>query len=117
MCASAWSADRPAFQTLRYNEDWSALQDCAQRADFFDSAKYIPLSTNADWYLSFGGEARLKYELYTEAVLNQKPADDDGFLLQRYLLSRKRRKRTHQETTSRTWLSQKLARLMPSNAA
>jgi len=38
-------------------------------------------------------------------------------LLQRYLLSRKRRKRTHQETTVRTWLSQKLARLMPSNAA
>jgi hypothetical protein len=38
-------------------------------------------------------------------------------LLQRYLLSRKRRKRTHQETTSRSWLLQKLARLMPSNAA
>jgi DDE family transposase len=38
-------------------------------------------------------------------------------LLQRYLLSRKRRKRTHQETTSRSWLSQKLARLMPSHAA
>src|SRR5438132_5480005 len=86
MCASARGADRPAFQTLRYNEDWSALRDSAQRTDFFDSAKYIPFSTNADWYLSFGGEARLKYELYTEAVFNQKPADDDGFLLQRYLL-------------------------------
>ena len=86
MCASACSADRPAFQTLRYNEDWSALRDSAQRTDFFDSAKYIPLCTNADWYLSFGGEARLKYELYTEPVFNQKPADDDGFLLQRYLL-------------------------------
>jgi Transposase DDE domain len=38
-------------------------------------------------------------------------------LLQRYLLSRKRKKRIHQETTSRSWLIQKLARLMPSLAA
>ncbi len=38
-------------------------------------------------------------------------------LLQYYLLSRQRWKRTHQETTSRSWLIQKLARLMPSNAA
>ena len=86
VCVSACGADRPALQTLRYNEDWSALRDSAQGTDFFDSAKYIPLSTNADWYLSFGGEARLKYELYTGPVFNQKPADDDGFLLERYLL-------------------------------
>jgi hypothetical protein len=71
---------------LRYNEDWSFLRDPAQRADFFDPAKYVPLDTNGNWYLSFGGEARLKYELYTEPVFNQQPADDNGFLLQRYLL-------------------------------
>src|SRR5437660_813438 len=38
-------------------------------------------------------------------------------LLQRYLLSRKRKKRTHQETTSRTWLLKKLARLMTLSAS
>src|SRR6185369_17142955 len=52
----------------------------------FDPLKYLPLQTNGDSYLSFGGEARLKYELYSEPVFNQKPADDDGFLLQRYLV-------------------------------
>ncbi len=86
VCFRAWGAERPAFQTLRYNEDWSFLRDPAQRTVFFDPAKYVPLDTNGNWYLSFGAEARLKYELYSEPVFNQKPADDNGFLLQRYLM-------------------------------
>ena len=85
-CVWAHSAERPAFQTLRYNEDWSFLREPAQRTDVFDAVKYLCFDTKSDWNLSFGGEARLKYELYSEPVLNQKPADDDGFLLQRYLL-------------------------------
>ena len=86
MCFRARGAERPAFQTLRYNEDWSFLRDKTQRTDCFDPAKYVPLDTNGNWYLSFGAEARLKYELYSEPVFNQKPADDNGFLLQRYLM-------------------------------
>src|SRR5947207_1909067 len=86
MCLRAWGAERPAFQTLRHNEDWSFLRDPAQRTDLFDPVKYVPLDTNGNWYLSFGGEARLKYELYTEPVFNQQLVDDNGFLLQRYLL-------------------------------
>jgi len=78
-------AERPAFQTLRYNEDWSFLHDSSRRADWLDPVRFIPLDgTNV--YLSFGGEARLKYERYEEPLFNQKPADNDGFLLQRYLL-------------------------------
>src|SRR5207244_3621936 len=70
---------------LRYNEDWSFLHDPSRRTDWLDPVKFIPLDgTNV--YVSFGGEARLKYERYDEPVLNQKPADKDGFLLQRYLL-------------------------------
>jgi hypothetical protein len=83
---AAQAAARPSFQTLRYNEDWSFLGDPTQRTDFFDPVKYLPLTPDGDWYLSFGGEARLKYELYTEPVFNQKPGDENGFLLQRYLL-------------------------------
>ena len=78
-------AERPAFQTLRYNEDWSFLHDPSRRSDWLDPVKLIPLDgTNV--YLSFGGDARLKYERYDEPVLSQKPADNDGFLVQRYLL-------------------------------
>src|SRR5215213_4883471 len=78
--------DRPAFETLRYNEDWSFLRDKTYRTNLFDPAKYVPLDTNGYWYLSFGGEARLKYERYDQPVFNQTPADREGFLLQRYLL-------------------------------
>ena len=85
-CVGAHSTEHPAFQTLRYNEDWSFLSEPAQRTDFFDAVKYLRLDTQGRWHLSFGGEARLKYEYYSEPVLNQRPADDDGFLLQRYLL-------------------------------
>lgn len=84
LCAGASGAERPPFQTLRYNEDWSFLSHPEARTDPFDVLKYLPLDgTNA--YVSFGGEARLRYEFYGEPVFNQKPADADGFLLQRYL--------------------------------
>ena len=83
--ARAQEAGRPAFQTLRYNEDWTWLADSSRRADWFDPVKFVPIK-GTNIYLSFGGEARLKYELYTEPVFNQQPADDNGFLLQRYLL-------------------------------
>jgi len=81
------AGEMPAYQTLRYNEDWSGLRNSTNRTDFFDPAKYIPFDANGDWYLSLGGEGRLKYERYSDAVLNQQPADGNGFLLQRYLLS------------------------------
>ena len=85
ICLPAQGEERPAFQTLRYNEDWTFLRDASQRADWLDPVKFVPLDgTNV--YLSFGGEARLKYELYSEPVFNQQPADDNGFLLQRYLV-------------------------------
>src|SRR6266446_6632012 len=83
-CALVSGAERPDFQTLRYNEDWSFLHDSSQRTDWLDPAKFILLN-GTDAYISFGGEARFKYERYDEPVLNQRPADEDGFLLQRYL--------------------------------
>jgi hypothetical protein len=85
-CTTTMSgAERPTFQTLRYNEDWSFLHDPARRAEWLDALKFISLDgTNV--YVSFGGEARLKYERYDEAVFNQQPTDTDGFLLQRYLV-------------------------------
>ncbi|MCI0746511.1 MAG: alginate export family protein [Verrucomicrobia subdivision 3 bacterium] len=85
ICLPAQGEERSAFQTLRYNEDWTFLRDASQRTDWLDPVKFVPLDgTNV--YFSFGGEARLKYELYSEPVFNQQPADDNGFLLQRYLL-------------------------------
>ncbi len=84
-CALARGTEQPVFQTLRYNEDWSFLADPSRRTDWLDPVKFVPLDgTNV--YASFGGDARLKYERYDQPVFNQKPADNTGFLLQRYLL-------------------------------
>jgi hypothetical protein len=87
LCATSQAAELPVYQTLRYNEDWSVLRDSTKHPDLFDPVKYNILTANGDWYLSFGGEARLKYERYSDPVFNQKFADEGGFLLQRYLLS------------------------------
>jgi len=74
----------PAFQTLRYNEDYSALRD-AQSADLLDEIKYIALDTDGA-FLSFGGEIRERYEIYDHSLWGQGPQDDNGYLLQRYML-------------------------------
>ena len=90
LCAG-WLAASTAlsqdYNTLRYDEDWSFLRDETRRADLLDPLKYLPFDAAGDWYLTLGGEARLKYERYYEPALNQSPADRSGFLLQRYLLS------------------------------
>ena len=38
VCAVALGAERPAFQSLRYNEDWSLLQDSSQQGDWLDQS-------------------------------------------------------------------------------
>jgi hypothetical protein len=34
---------RPEYQSLRYEEDWSALRARSLRTDFWDPVKYLPL--------------------------------------------------------------------------
>ena len=75
------------YRKLRYDEDWTYLRDPAKRTDFWDPVKYIPLDQAGDSYLSFGGEARLRYELYDNYRWDSDSPDDDGYLLERYLLS------------------------------
>lgn len=51
------------YGTVRWAEDWSALQDPALRKadnDPFDKLKYIPLAGNGSIYLSLSGSERLK---------------------------------------------------------
>jgi hypothetical protein len=75
---------RPQYQSLRYEEDWSALRDPSVRTDFWDPVKYIPLRTDG-WYLSLGGEGRVRYEAVRNAAFGSGPQDSNGYVLQRYL--------------------------------
>ena len=75
----------PTYQQQRYDEDWSYLSDSERRSDPFDRLKYIPLNDRG-WYVSLGGEARWRYEYFSEFAFGAGPQDKNGYWLQRYLL-------------------------------
>ena len=75
---------RPAYSNMRYEEDWRALADRRCAIDGIDRLKFVPLGRRAS--LSFGGEARMRYERFENAGFGRGVQDRDGYLLQRYLL-------------------------------
>src|SRR5256886_7600096 len=83
--SAACPSTRPAFQTLRYEEDYSFLRDPDCRTDVWDRIKYMPLNEAGDVYLSLGGDLRERYEYFHNAQWGQGPQDPDGFLTQRYM--------------------------------
>ena len=78
------SPTSPSFQSLRYDEDYGYLKDKSKRAESLDKLKYISLGRE-DFYVSLGGEARVRYEYYDHAAFGTGTQDPNGYLLQRYL--------------------------------
>jgi hypothetical protein len=77
----------PPYQPLRYNEDYLYLANQANRLDWFDSLKYIPLRTNSpSWYLTLGGELRERAEGNYNSDFGIGGAKSDTYLLQRISL-------------------------------
>ena len=70
---------------LRYDEDWSFLQDSQCVREPLDHLKYISLGRE-DLFLSIGGEIRYKYENYLNPGFGTDLATPSGYFLQRYLL-------------------------------
>jgi hypothetical protein len=80
----------PKYQMLRYDEDYSYLKDPTLRTDFWDPLKYIPLCGRDDWYVSFGGEIRERYEFFHDLNQGLAPANAQGnnfSFTQRYMIS------------------------------
>jgi hypothetical protein len=71
---------------LRYNDDFAYLRDHSCHNDFWDPIKYIPLDRGGDWYLSFGGEIRERYERFHNPLWGGQPQSPNGYALQRYML-------------------------------
>jgi hypothetical protein len=76
----------PPFKQLRYDEDYSYLRDTSRSTDLFDAIKFIPLSASGNSYLTLGGEIRERYEYYHNPLWGRGPQDQDGYLLQRYMI-------------------------------
>ena len=62
------------------------MRDTSRHSDYLDAIKFIPLNTNRDWYLTLGGEIRERYESYHNSLWGRGPQDDNGYLLQRYMV-------------------------------
>ena len=77
----------PAYKILRFDEDYSCLSNPANRGDWFDPIRYIPLRTNdASRYLSVGGELRERFEGNYSPNFGIHGAGSDSFLLERVTL-------------------------------
>jgi alginate export protein len=76
----------PSYQLLRFDEDYRYVCDPGRRSDLWDPLKCLALNDTATWYLSLGGEVRERYEYFHNTNWGQGPQDDDGYLLQRYML-------------------------------
>ncbi len=94
----AWAADdqpataikRPAYQILRYDEDWSMLKgvDLSRTGDFWDRLKFIPITRDQDIWMSVGGQVRERFEYYGQYFFGSStPERSDGYLLSRFRLS------------------------------
>ncbi|HUB25524.1 MAG TPA: alginate export family protein [Tepidisphaeraceae bacterium] len=86
---NSWAQTEPSTQqspsertyTLaRWEEDYRFLADPAQRTDFWDPIKYVPLNAAGDWYASFGGQVRERYEYFNDYAFGAGPQTHDGYL-------------------------------------
>ena len=82
---SASAADRPSYQLLRFNEDWSTTAELPEK-DAFDRIKYIPLSGDKSVWFSLGGHVRERAEVWQDFNFGTPAENDDVFLLHRFLL-------------------------------
>src|SRR5436853_1239564 len=76
----------PSYRMLRFQEDYSYLANPANRSDWSDPLKYIPLKTSApSWFLTLGGELRERFEGAHNPDFGIE-AEHDAFWLQRLTL-------------------------------
>jgi Alginate export len=73
-------AEEVPLTNLRYDEDWSALQETRQTG--WRQLKYLPLDSDGDGdtYLSIGGEVRARYEGFDQNLWGGASAPNDGYL-------------------------------------
>ncbi len=74
---------RPMFQDIRYDEDWSVLGTSPSlKGDLFDKIKFIPIDGESYW--SLGGELRQRFDYWRDANFGYIPARNIDALLMRY---------------------------------
>jgi len=80
---SSRPAPPPKYTLSRWDENYTYLQNPSNRTDCLDSIKYIPLNGSGDWYASFGGQIRDRYEYFNNYTFGAGPQTRDGYNLAR----------------------------------
>ncbi len=78
--------ERPDYRNLRYEENWRSMADPTCMDGMFDRLKHLPFGKDGEGYVSFGGEARLRYEFFNNGAFGSDPSDPNGYFLKRALL-------------------------------
>ncbi|MEW5675661.1 alginate export family protein [Flavobacterium enshiense] len=76
--------NKVAFESLRYNEDYSVLAQDSTR-NFYKQTKYFRILDKPQLYGSIGGEIRSQYLYYENENWGDGQQDDNGFVLNRLL--------------------------------
>ncbi|WP_223255467.1 alginate export family protein [Flavobacterium sp. LM4] len=71
-----------SFKLLRYDENYGPLRDSTR--NFYENLKFVPLNSENNFYLSFGGEARYEYVDFNNEDWGRLNIGRNNFLLQRY---------------------------------
>ena len=84
--ASLVEADtHPKFSVLQFKEDWSVIKDTPpEQQSPLDALKYIELDDDGDFWFSLGGQARERFESWSNFGFAE--ANDDSFFLTRLRL-------------------------------
>jgi hypothetical protein len=83
--AQAATPERPKYNALRFEEDWSFLRDYSGPKDVFDAIKYVPLNEDGSIWVGFGGQVRQRVEVWQRYNFAQTPGakSNDAYLLSR----------------------------------
>lgn len=77
----------PDFKLLRYDERYGYLRsDSMPEKNAWERLKFTALNSAGTAYLSVGGEVRYQYEYINNVNWGEGPEDNNGYLLQRYML-------------------------------
>jgi len=76
----------PDFKSLRYDEDYSFLQNDTLKDNAYKSLKFTPLDKSGNTNIGFGGDLRYQYFYEKNGNWGDAPVDNDGYVLGRFLL-------------------------------
>ncbi|RWY55664.1 alginate export family protein [Mucilaginibacter gilvus] len=77
-------AQESSFKSLRFDENYTNLAKDTS-TNWYHRLKFSPVLQDKKTYFSFGGEVRYQYFYYKNPDWGSSPADNDGFVLTRYL--------------------------------